>query len=466
MIVIVVLSIFIPVRNTFSQTLQSDDGYSEQSYDIDDLLEKLSGDITFKYKGRNAEGENGSDQDFRESLKVRYGDAYNDKVAAYLYGTLRQDLEDPGSSFSSIDDTYDKSIRGYLYEAYGVVNDLRVVDNVKIGRQYANEVEDLHFDGVNLTFKPVKNVRISSYGGVPVYFYESSSDGDWLAGLSAEITPLKSSTLRLDYIASSDNNSDFGDHHDNLFIFSAWQNIKPWWNVYGRYSMIDSISRDVQLISTWNFNSINLDVQFSFYRQPQTLDDFTVEFDEFVSLVGGYQPFDQYTLDIYKGLGQHMGVNVGASLRELKDESDESSFNHDYDRYYITYSVFDLLLKGLAFSATAESFESGGDDVQSLSFDITYKIKKSLKVSVGTYYSLYKYDTSIAPELVRSDDITDKQFLLAEPLTDMERDNVRSYYLKAKKRIFDRWEVNGKYEFENYDSEIFHTVEAALKLKF
>lgn len=466
-ILVAILPVFILSRYTFSQTLLDDKTeYTQESNPANSVLNDLSGDFSIKYKGRRAQDEKGSDQDFSESLRLRYGKAYEDKITGYLHGTLRQDLDDPSSFFRSIDDTYGSSIRGYLYEFYSVIKDVGFVNSIKIGRQYSNEVEDMHFDGLNLTFTPFKNVRLSSYGGKPVYFYESGSDGDWIGGLSAEVKPLKNSTVRVDYISSADNNSDFGNHHDNLLIFSLRQIIKPWWNIYGRYSTIDSVSRDIQLTSSWNFPSINLDVQFAYYKQPQTLNEFTVEFDEFVPLMGGYEPYDQYTFDIYKGLGNHMGVNVGLSFRELKDESDESSFNHDYQRYYISYSLFDLFIKGLTISATAEDYESSGDDVQTLSFDTTYKIKKNLRVSLGTYYSLFKYDTSVAPELIRTDNITNNQFLSTDSLTELERDNVRSYYIKAKKKLFDRWELSGDYEFEMYDNDTFHTVKTQLKLKF
>lgn len=467
LIIVFIISVFIPLRNCFAQTAEPVEIEAKKKpTPVYPIFQNWSGDLTFKYKGRHEEGVGGSDQDISESLKVRYGNEYQNKISAYFHGKLRLDMDDTSSFFRSIDDTYDTSLRGNLYELYSVIKDVGFIDSVKIGRQYSYEVEDLHFDGINLTFSPFKNFRFSSFAGIPVYFSESSSDGDWIGGLSAEVKPLKNSTLKFDYTASSDNNDDIGEHDDSLVILSIWQRIKPWWNLYGRYSRLDSVSRDVQLISSWNFPSINLDVQFSYYKQPQLLDNSTVEFDEFVPIMGGYEPYDQYTIDVYKGIADHMGVNFGISLRELKDESDERSFNHDYERYYLTFSLYDLPIKGLSFSVTGEDYETSGDDVQSLSFDTTYEIKRNFKISGGTYYSLFKYDSSIAPGLTRSSDILDNEFSLANSLSREERDNVRSYYLKAKKKIFGRWEISGKYEFEKFNTNTFHTLETALKLKF
>ncbi len=465
-IVIVLILILIPIRSSVSQTVPDETENGQNSGLLNDILNDVSGGLTLRYRGRSAEGERGSDQDFRETLRLNYGQLQSDKISAYMHGSLRQDIDDPGALFSSIDDTHDSSVRGYLYEFYGNVTDIGFVENAKIGRQYLNEVENIHFDGAHLSMKPVKNARFSAYGGMPVYFHESDSDGDWLAGIAAEFNPFKDTAGRLDYIVSNDDSDEIGDHHDNLFIASAWQNIRPWWRVFGRYSAIDSVSRDVQLRSMWNFQSINLDVMFSYYKQPQTLDGFTVEFNEFNPIIGGYQPYDQYLLDIYKGIGQHMGVNFGATIRELKDESDEGSFNHDYERYYFTWSVFDFPIKGLSASITGEDFASAGDDVQSLSFDVSKDFNKKLKISLGTYYSLFKFDSTVAPELFNANSITGNQFLLDKELAESERDNVRSYYIRVKTKLFDRWELSGRYELENYDSDIFHTVQTALKLKF
>lgn len=466
LIVIIIIPLFIPVKKSYSQISEEEAKYYPETTLSNNILSGFSGSTTLRYRGRFLEGEDGSDHDFYESLSLNYGNSSDDKISGRFYGTLREDIEDPSSQFRSIDDTYNKSIRGYIYELYSSVNNIGVVENVKIGRQYLDNAENLHLDGLHLSFKPFKNVRLASYGGIPVHFFESSSDGDWISGVSAETKPLENSTIRLDYIFTADNSADLGEHQDNLLILSAWQRIFTWWSVFGRYSKLDSISRDAQFRSSWNFPSANLDIQFSYYKQPQLLDDFTIEFDEFVPIIGGYEPYDQYTLDIYKGIGQYIGINLGGSLRELKDESDERAFNHDYERYYLTCSIFNYPIKGLTSSITGEDYETAGDDVQSLSFDVSKDFNKRLKISLGTYYTLYKFDNSAAPELISSDNLSTNQFLLDEPLKETERDNVRSYYIKVKKKISDRWEISGKYELERFDSDTFHTIETGLRLKF
>lgn len=429
-------------------------------------VDKFSGDISMRFKGRHKEGGDGSDVDIYESLRLNYGSSRSDKMSGFLFGSLREDIDDPGSVFRSIDDTYDKTIHGRLYELYGHVRDVGVVEDVRVGRQYLNDVEDLHFDGVHVGFRPFKGVRMASYGGIPVHLFESSSDGDWIAGASAEYKPVDGSAIRLDYISSNDDGKGSADSHDNLVVLSAWHRVRPWWNMYARYSRLDSLSRDVRIRSSWNFTDINLDVQLSYYKQAQLLDEFTIEFDEFVPLLNGYEPYDQYTVDVYKGMGANMGISLGVSLRELKDESGEGAFNHDYERYYVTYSVYDYPVKGVTVSVTGEDYETAGDDVQSLSLDISKDIDGGMKVSLGTYYSLYKFDTSIASELIRRDDLTNNRFFSDAALKEGERDNVRSYYIKVKREIYNRWEITGKYEIERFDSDTYHTVTTGLRLRF
>ncbi len=466
-IVIIIISVFAPIRDIFTQSTEIATEPSSSINSFNTIFDGVSGAFTLRYHGRHAEGDGRSDQDFYESLRLSYINPKNEKISGYLSGALRQDIDDPSTLFRSIDDTHDNSLRGYLYELYANINDIGIIESAKIGRQYSYDVENLHFDGLHLRFKPFHNIRFATFAGIPVHFQESSSDGDWISGISVEIKPLENSTIRFDYVVSSDNSDDtIGNHHDNLFIVNAWHNIKQWWRIYGRFSKLDSISRDLQIRSFWNFSSLDLNIQFSYYKQSQKLGDFTTTFNEFVPSMGNYEAYDQYTLDIYKGIGNHMGINIGASLRELKDESDENSFNNDFERYYITYSLFDYPLKGLTTTVTGEDYETAGDDIQSISFDVTHNFSKNLKISLGTYYSLYKYDTTSGVDLTALNSMSEDTFFPVDSLNESERDNVRSYYLKVKKRFFDNWEIWGKYEYENFDSDIFHTFQTALKVKF
>ncbi|HLG31146.1 MAG TPA: hypothetical protein VI387_13135, partial [Candidatus Brocadiales bacterium] len=143
------------------------------------LLSNLHGYVRTKYRFRSLEG-NGTDNDFYQYLNLHLGDERKDRLTANLYGTLRENFEKERGVFASIDDTYQKTLTGRLYELYANVKNVGMIDNTRIGRQYLYDVEPLHFDGVKLDFKGLSalgGLRFIAYGGVPVHLFESQPDG-------------------------------------------------------------------------------------------------------------------------------------------------------------------------------------------------------------------------------------------------------------------------------------------------
>ncbi|MGR3319482.1 MAG: hypothetical protein ACUZ8O_13520, partial [Candidatus Anammoxibacter sp.] len=128
LVVIIIIPLFIPVKECYSQIYKEGAGYNSGADSSKNFLSEFSGDITLRYKGRFFEGDDGSDQDFYQSLRLNYSDPLQDKVSGYFHGSMREDLEDPSSLFRSIDDTHDKTLRGYLYEFYGIVNGIGILE--------------------------------------------------------------------------------------------------------------------------------------------------------------------------------------------------------------------------------------------------------------------------------------------------------------------------------------------------
>lgn len=410
----------------------------------------LHGYFRTRYRFRSlADGE--TDNDFYQYLNLRFGDERKDKITANLYGTLRENFEKEGGSFASIDDTYQKTLTGRLYELYADIKDVGIIDKTRIGRQYLYDVEPLHFDGVKLVFENIPftqkiggRVRFTAYGGVPVHLFESQPDGDFIAGAASEVIPIDGTRLRLDYIHVNDNNKTVGNHEDNLYVLSAWQYVAEWWDIFGRYSLINGQGRDARIRSVWSFPEIDLDIRFSFFRQLKTLDDFSIEFDEYSFLMGSYFAFSQYTFDVYKGLGKYLGIDIGASIRDMDDNDREGSFNHEFNRYYVTLLTHDYPFKGTSFSITGEEDRTSDDIVRTFGVDARQKFDKGLSFGIGTYYALYKFDF----------------------LTETERDNVRTVYSNMKWKLSKRWEVSVDYEVEFFDAETYHIVDTSLKFIF
>jgi outer membrane protein assembly factor BamA len=99
---------------------------------------------------------------------------------------------------------------------------------------------------------------------------------------------------------------------------------------------------------------------------------------------------------------------------------------------------------GLSVSCTADFWDGDDQDTNSLGADVSYEVDKSWKTSVGTYYSLYKY----------------------ELLELAERDDVRTYYIRAGRALSSRLDFDVSYELENDDLDTYHTLRLGILWRF
>lgn len=443
--------------------------YSQDDQNIS-YLDTFTGQSILRYRVQKLEGDK-SDVDLYEYLSLSQGDLNKNRVKWYFFGALHNDLDGSNANsitkdqlnrlifrktpaednpvvsnnpFFSIDDSVDDGFTARPYELYADVAKVPLVKNVRIGRQYMREIENIHFDGLKVEFNDIKGLRFGLFGGMPVHFFETSNSGDFLSGTFVEFKPIKGSRVKLDYSYVNDNNDDFSGNGDNFFALSVRQNIKGWWNIFAGFSMLDDNGRDVELRSTWLFPKHNFDINISIFKQLNTQEDLTIEFDDFNVITGDYFPYTEYSLNLFKGINKNINVNFGLNIRELNDESDEGSFNHEFSMYYATLTFHDLPFKGTSINLTGNLYNTSDDDTRALGIDINQEINKKTNVSIGTHYSLFKYDF----------------------LSENERDNVRTYFLNTKYNITKKLQINLDYEFERSDQESYHTVETALKYKF
>ncbi|MBI3008699.1 MAG: hypothetical protein HYY56_04200 [Candidatus Omnitrophica bacterium] len=391
------------------------------------------------------------DQDFYQYLSLNLGKEGKDKVTGSFFSRLSADIDgrQSGNSFypfADITDTYQDNINGRIYQAYLDFNDVKYLSKLRLGRQYVYEGETVQFDGARLELKPYwENIDFSFYGGVPTHLYESSLSGDWILGTGIEGRPLDGTRLRLDYVYVEDDNATWGDHNDDLWVLSGWQRVMDNLNLNGKYSFLDKKERDASLRANLNYPDKDLSFQASYFRQLETLRDFSVEFSPFYPVAGEYFPFHQYDFSCRKGFGEKLGIEAGVSTRDLVEDTTETNFNHEYDRYFITISIYEFLLEDTEFSLTAEQWSSN-DDIRTLGFEAEKKFNKSVEVKAGSYYSLYKYDY----------------------YTSQERDDVRTAFfeleLKPWKKKDVEWEI--RYEAEDDDFDVYHTLKTGIKCNF
>ena len=135
---------------------------------------------------------------------------------------------------------------------------------------------------------------------------------------------------------------------------------------------------------------------------------------------------------------------AGADTRQLTDDDDEAMFNREFTRFFLTPIIKNIPYKGMDISVTGEIWDSEGRDTKSAGLDITHQCTDNLKVSVGTSYSLYKYDY----------------------YADTERDDVRDYYLKLNYKLTKDTKLSFSYAFEDDDFDYYHELQFGVKYEF
>ena len=390
------------------------------------------------------------DTDLYETLSLSVGDADRQTVTAYVLARAAADLDGKTDAngyyiFDSLEDTYSTAVTAQLYEAYADVHRLGPVELARLGRQsYYETPVVIAFDGGRVETEALTGVKLQGgvYGGVPVHYYESAREGDWAVGAYAQARPLKGSRVRFDWMHVEDENY-FGENRNDLFGLSAWQDLFERVSLYAQYTRLEERSRDVQARATWREPAWDLVVQGSFYELLQTQRDYALEFDPYYNAALEYHPYYQVRGMAAKGLGEHVTVDGGVDARWLRDAGDEGAYNHEFRRYFVTPAVQDLPVKGLTASVTGEYWDSD-DDVWSWGADLTHKCTAALRASVGTFFSLYKYDYYASNE----------------------RENVRTFYAKVRYRLAEGLRLDVAYENERNSDDTVNTVKLGLTWDF
>jgi hypothetical protein len=396
----------------------------------------LSSRLRFRWTGSD------HDTDLYETLSLTVGDAERQTVTGYLLARMAVDLDGTTHSkgyyvFDSIQDTYTSPVTAQLYEAYGDLHRVGPVELARLGRQTLYETPVVaYLDGARVETEDLTGLklRFGGYGGVPVHFYESSPQGDLIAGLYGQVQPWKGGRARVDWM-HVDDQTYFGDFGNDLFGFSAWQELFERVQLYGQYTRLEGRSRDVTARATWREPEWDLVVQGWFYELLRTQRDYAIEFDPFYNAALEYHPYLQTRVLVGKGIGEYVTVDGGAEVRRLKDPADEGDFNHNFQRFFVTPTVQGVGLKGLSVSLTGEIWKSD-DEIRSWGADVTQKFTEALRGSVGTYFSLYKYDYYSATE----------------------RDDVRTYYLRLRYKLAKDLRLDGGYEYEHSSVDTIQTL--------
>lgn len=401
----------------------------------------IHGSLISRYRFRTSGG--ARDQDLYETLVLDIGDRREDPFSAHLMGTLFADLDgrrdrDDQYVFPSLADTFNEPTQVLLYEAYVDVAKPPLVSELRVGRQFDYLTPEFaHFDGVRAATAPTGSRRstLGAYGGVPVRLYDATSASDSIFGLWGETLPWKNGRVRFDWMHVEDDDR-FGANSNDLLGLTLWQRLSERARVDARYTRLEEEDRDVRVRGAWDDPDADLRVQASFYQLLETQRNFANEFDPFFSTLQSYFPFAQYRLQASKGLTKRVRVDGGVDLRQVDDSGDEGPFNRDFDREWLSLVLLDSVLEGLTLTLTGDVWNSGSRDIETWGVDATRDDASGLRWSLGSSYSLYRYDY----------------------FSNSERDNVRIWYARVRKQLSRAATVEARYDYEVFDDDTFHVL--------
>jgi hypothetical protein len=137
-------------------------------------------------------------------------------------------------------------------------------------------------------------------------------------------------------------------------------------------------------------------------------------------------------------------LELGFDVRRDSDDGNIGEFNRDWERYYATATLIDVLNDGLTLALTADQWDGDDRDIGAWAFAATQEIDAAWEVSAGTYFSLYKYDLNL----------------------NTERDDVRTFYARARWRKSERLSFDVLYDYEDDDFDEYHVLSGAAVWSF
>ncbi len=402
----------------------------------------LQGFLTTQWHAR--ESGDAQDQDLYGILGFDVGDASRDRVTGHFLGRASVDIDGQGDLesqqvFGSLQDTYGETAHFDLYEASVAVDrPFGAPVQARLGRQidYATP-EYAHYDGLRVESNPIGGSKLvaGAYGGVPVRLYDATSIGDQIVGAWTEARPWTGGRVRADWMHLHQD-AEPTDYFNDLLGLSLWQRMGQHVLVDAGYTMLEEESRDVRLRATYDDGEGDLMVQAGYYRLLNEQADFAYEFDPYYATLQEYQPYGQYRLLVSKALTDDLRLDLGGDLRDLEDDSDENRLNHGYERAYATLVLVDLLAHGLDLSLTGDTWNSDDQDIDTWGVDLTWQPDSNWRASAGSSYALYKYDVA----------------------SDVERDDVRVWYARLRRKISTAWTFDLEYDYEDDDYDDYQDI--------
>lgn len=414
-------------------------------------------DLGYRYRGDG----NFKDQDLTQRLSLDYFRPWtllgkNAEVGFVFSGMLKEDLDgDPDDAkndpFREIADAYKDSTVGWLYEAYIELAEIGALKSVRIGRQTVLEMDAISLDGALAELEAGK-FTFTAFGGRPANLYEDPdyTERDTLAGGLITYQALKCLSLGVGYLGLHDKvlllNDQEATLNESLVLFKG--NFKPMrgLNFSAEGWVADGEFRDASLLGLYRNYDLDLVVKAMYRGQFVDREDEPLGESSFGLLLGSIKPYHMGSLNVYKGLGERFGVELGAVSRMLADDNDESTFNHFYQRYMGSVFLYNLPFRRSELVLGVDWWVATGTDIESQSYrgEFAQRFGKRGKIKAGVTYDLFKIDID----------------------TGNEEEDVYTYYVGALLPLGKHLYIGADYIFEDGSIREIDTIKARVGYEF
>lgn len=407
---------------------------------------EVSGALSLSYRARIRDDDN--DEDLYGYLRLDGGRAENRDLSFHFYGRATYDLDgdvsDGSNTFFSINDVGGDRLDAKLYEAWidlegDLVPSSLGVRRIRLGRQRVHAGLSFLMDGGRIDFRKVDdlgNLEIAIFGGVPEYLYEASRSGDWMAGIDVNIRPSKSTRLDFRYVHIEDENRWVGGEASDDFVsVDFMQEFFENFRIFTTWNSTGFDTRDIRVRANLEIPDWDLEINAVYFFQEKITREYTTLLDYFEGVLGVSYAYHQIDLEISKWFGEHFGLDAGFTLRELEDDDEEAAFNREFHRLWLTFSTQQWPVEDVDLALTFEWWDGSADETLSLGGELDWRATEDLRVSFGSFYSLYKYDLFVVDE----------------------RTDVTTIFLKLRWKLDRGFRLDGRYEFETGDEGDYHT---------
>jgi hypothetical protein len=402
---------------------------------------EVHGSLTTRYRLREGEGDD-QDQDLFAVAAIETGDLEEQGWHGSLLARVNRDLD--GSDTTTFDDLSD--VEGHQTDAdiYHAWVDLDVGERLaplRLGRQLLLGAPELPwFDGFSLATRPHgrRGWTFGAYGGVPFHLFASRA-GDLAAGAWVAGRPWDGGRARLDVMRLEDEVT-LGSRQDDLIGLDLRHRASEEVFLDGRASWLEGDAREARGGVAWMPEGWTLRLRHTELFEAQRAH--TLEADPFFDTLRTLYPYSQTQAVLVRDLDPIL-FECGGEMRRVEDAADVGEFNRDFDRSWIAVTLPEMGVEDLALTVSADRWVSDTNETEGLGFDLVKQLGHS-QASLGTARSLYKVDLFF----------------------DQEDVDVRTWYMRWRRRPEDGLDLDLRYEYERASGEDIHGLRMVVTWRF